>query len=502
MIKPTLALLIAVLLSSCASTSQTRVLSGKGESFSYPSSAALEKPGTSLELAAYRSALIQSPHYEVWLGFDETRSDFQGRLSLKFTIPANRFELIDDRGIPLDFESGQIHSLKLNGSFIPAPQVASLYDQKKLHLPKSGLRKGLNQIEVQFEHASSAGLGLQRFKDPADSRVYWFSSFKNDGLQLILPSFDQPNLQSTFELTVDVPENWVVVSYAMEKEVSPVGRQERWVFAESLPMSPRKFSLAVGPFQEWSSEAEGVPLRILARQSLGERVPAGAWFELSEGGIHQLIEEVENPFPFPKLDQIFVPTSHASTHQSTTFLPEALLNTPAKKEYFLNVTHTLYTEFSKAWFGNLLTPRWHNTQWMEDSLSRHLGILAVSRATRYGNEAWSMLPNPRSKTEKRPLHFHRSVQHSRNESLPDQFLQSDAPLFMCFLRQEIGPEKWSRFLQTLTTRYARKNLTLGDFVFTLQQTGEKKDLYARLRPYLSGSPLPESVRCDIPAKSK
>ena len=89
---------------------------------------------------------------------------------------------------------------------------------------------------------TNTGEGLHRFVDPVDDTVYLYSQFETYDAHRMYACFDQPDLKATFQLTVDAPESWEVITNA------PGTRDGgHWVFEVSKPMSTYITALNAGP---------------------------------------------------------------------------------------------------------------------------------------------------------------------------------------------------------------------------------------------------------------
>jgi aminopeptidase N len=105
----------------------------------------------------------------------------------------------------LDATCVEVAEVVLNGTTLDLEQVV---DETRITLPDLA---AANTVRVTATMAyKHEGKGLHRFVDPGDDRVYLHSQFEPFDAHLVYPCFDQPDLKTTFTLTVDAPAEWVV----------------------------------------------------------------------------------------------------------------------------------------------------------------------------------------------------------------------------------------------------------------------------------------------------
>ena len=320
--------------------------------------------------AERRAALVKNPEYELALSLDGESEKFTGREALRFTLEAPADDLT------VDFAGGKIESLTVNGQRVAEPDGAGTF----FSLPKSLLRAGVNVVETSFSHPYAADpAGLYRFKDPEDGRVYLFTNFEPYDASKVFPCFDQPDLKATYALSVDAPGDWRVISASAEETVAASGARRTWTFGRTPRLSTYVFSVDAGPFHVWTSSAGAIPLRLFARESLAQYVPAREWLELTRRGFDFYGGYLDLPYPFQKYDQLLVPDIERDMENAgaVTFSDDFVLRstqTPASGDAILH-------EMAHAWFGDLVTMKWWDGLWLNESFATYMSGLSLNRAT-------------------------------------------------------------------------------------------------------------------------
>ena len=98
---------------------------------------------------------------------------------------------------------------------------------------------------------SRAGLGLHRFVDPADQRVYLYTQFEVAEARRMYACFEQPDLKATFEISVVAPQDWTVVSNSPAVPPTPAG---------STPNTDPQYTMSSSELESEIAQKTGYPL--------------------------------------------------------------------------------------------------------------------------------------------------------------------------------------------------------------------------------------------------
>ncbi len=216
-------------------------------------------------MALARARQVRQVSYALWFALDPEREEYQGRVVIDFALEAEA-----QGELSVDFQEGGVRAIAINGAILSPEQVAERYDGNRIRFEIRELKPaGANSIEIAFAHAySTTGNGFHRFVDPADARVYTYSNFEPYNANRMFPCFDQPDLKASYELSVEVPADWQVISSTLESQVTSLDGRATWSFPPSAIFSSYVFPLHAGPYASWKGDARGIPIRLFARQSL------------------------------------------------------------------------------------------------------------------------------------------------------------------------------------------------------------------------------------------
>ncbi|MGW3959531.1 aminopeptidase N [Amycolatopsis sp. NPDC005003] len=295
----------------------------------------------------------------------------------------------------VDIIADRVHSATLNGADV---DVSAYVEDKGIAL--AGLAES-NELTVTADcRYMNSGEGLHRFVDPVDDGVYLYTQFETADAKRMFACFDQPDLKSVYRLTVIAPKDWKVVSNAIvaTTEETPEGAV-RTVFKESERISTYLVALVAGPYAEWHDEYtddhKTIPLGIYCRASLAEHMDADRLFTETKQGFGFYHEKFGTPYPFSKYDQLFVPEFNAGAMENAgavTFLEDYVFRSRVTRYAYERRAETLLHEMAHMWFGDLVTMRWWDDLWLNESFATFASVLAQAEATEYKN-AWTSFAN-------------------------------------------------------------------------------------------------------------
>jgi aminopeptidase N len=246
-----------------------------------------------------------------------------------------------------------------------------------------------NELVVEGRFAySRTGEGLHRYRDPEDGLVYLYSqTFLNDA-QRVFACFDQPDLKAPFTFTVTAPAGWTVLTNSGGREVSP----GRWEFERTAPLATYFAAVAAGPYEGVQDEHGGIPLGLYGRRSMRPHLDPERLLATTKQGLDYFQRLLGIPYPFGKYDQVMVPEFNAGAMENpglVTFRDERYLRrgttTQADREELAGVQ---LHEMAHMWFGDLVTMRWWDDLWLNESFAEYLAHRALVDATEH-TDAWT-----------------------------------------------------------------------------------------------------------------
>ncbi|MEC7001236.1 MAG: aminopeptidase N, partial [Actinomycetota bacterium] len=248
----------------------------------------------------------------------------------------------------------------------------------------------------------NTGEGLHRFIDPVDDETYLYTQFESADARRMYACFEQPDLKANFQLTVTAPDHWQVISNSPTPDPEPAGPgMAVWNFDASPPMSTYITALVAGPYHLVRDSYTGphgtYPLGVFCRASLAEHLDADDIFELTKQGFAFFEEQFQVPYAFGKYDQLFVPEFNAGAMENAgcvTFLEDFVFRSRVTQAAYEQRANTILHEMAHMWFGDLVTMKWWDDLWLNESFAEWAAHHANVHATRF-SEAWTTFANLR-----------------------------------------------------------------------------------------------------------
>ena len=328
-----------------------------------------------------RSQRVSEVELELALRFRAGAESFRGEARLSFNLSAERGDL------RLDLKCERLERLLVNGR----PVEARAREPFCVMLPAHALREGANLVELTYEAAyDRSGNGMHHFLDPVDGREYLYSNFEPFSAHRVLPCFDQPDLKIVMRLTVTSPVEWLAVTNTVEERNSIEGECVTRFFRETPRLSSYLLFLALGPYAMVEDRQARVPSRLFARQSMARYLDPDEIFELTRAGLEFFGDYYGVPYPFEKYDQLFVPEFNPGGMENpaaVTFHEMVLFrHEPSMRERGRRADVILH-EMAHMWFGDLVTMRWWDGLWLNESFATFMAAHAQAKATRF-DDAW------------------------------------------------------------------------------------------------------------------
>ncbi|MBW9118739.1 aminopeptidase N [Microbacterium trichothecenolyticum] len=335
--------------------------------------------------AQERRAIVDTQSYEIALDLTKGAEVFGSRSVVRFTATPGATTFID-------LIAREVREITLNGRSI---DPASAFADSRIAL--DGLAAD-NELVIDADCLyTNTGEGLHRFVDPVDGEVYLYSQFEVPDSRRVFAVFEQPDLKATFAFTVTAPEPWKVVSNSPTPEPKKHGDgTATWTFDATPRISSYITALIAGPYEATYSEltsASGrvIPLGVYGRKSLWQFLDADYIFDKTRQGFAYFEEKFDYAYPFAKYDQLFVPEFNAGAMENAgavtfteTYVFRSKVTDAVKERRVVTILH----ELAHMWFGDLVTMKWWNDLWLNESFAEWASTIATAEATEW-TEAWT-----------------------------------------------------------------------------------------------------------------
>jgi aminopeptidase N len=350
-------------------------------------------PGTNLtrDEAQTRARLLGVDSYTVELDLTTSEKTFSTTTTIAFTCTEPGAATF------VDLVGASIGEITLNGDSLDPAEV---YADNRIQL--GNLQSG-NELVVRADCPySRSGEGLHRFVDPVDDRVYTYTQFEVPDARRVYATFEQPDLKSRFSFRVTAPEGWVVVSNAPTPEPETLGAGKAiWRFPATDPMSTYITAVIAGQYHAEFTTYRGqhgeIPLGHYCRQSLVPHMDTDELVKLTSQGFAFFEDAFDYPYPFHKYDQLYVPEYNMGAMENAgavTLRDEYLPRSRQDRSFYEFRCSVILHEMAHMWFGDLVTMRWWDDLWLNESFAEWACYHAAVEATEF-DESWTGFTNAR-----------------------------------------------------------------------------------------------------------
>jgi len=339
--------------------------------------------------AATRSSLVSVDSYVIDVDLSTRNDTFPSTTTVTFSAT-------DGSSTWIDYIAPSVSSITLNGKDVEL----SAHDGFRIQL--TGLAEN-NELTVVGESAyMNTGEGLHRFVDPVDDEVYLYTQFEIADARRVFACFDQPDLKASFQFTITAPSHWKVTSNSATPTPEKISESAaRWTFDPTLRMSTYITAIVAGPYFEVRDTFEGefgtYPLGLYCRNSLAEFLDPEELFEVTKQGFQFFEEAFQVGYPFGKYDQLFVPEFNAGAMENAgcvTHHEDYVFRSKVTRAAYEQRANTVLHELAHMWFGDLVTMKWWDDLWLNESFAEWAAHHASARATKY-TQAWTNFVNQR-----------------------------------------------------------------------------------------------------------
>ena len=330
---------------------------------------------TRLEAGA-RSALIDVTGYRVELDLAQGPATFESCSTVRFTCAQQGASTF------LDVKPYRLHRVTLNGVLV---DLAG-FDGERVGLTSLALQ---NEVVVTATMSySNDGQGLHRAVDSADGLHYVYGHSFLDAAPRVFGCFDQPDLKAPYDVSVTAPPEWIVLGNGAATRTG----EGSWVLATTKPLATYFFTVCAGPYVSVTAVHDGIPLGVHARASLREPLERQAeqMLTITAQSFDYYHSLFGIRYPYGQYHQVFVPEFNAGAMENpgcVTLRDQYVFRGAMTRDEVLTRSGTITHEMAHMWFGDLVTMKWWDDLWLNESFAEYMSHRTLCEVTEF-TDAW------------------------------------------------------------------------------------------------------------------
>ncbi|WP_345665381.1 aminopeptidase N [Streptomyces venetus] len=412
--------------------------------------------------AQTRAELLDVHRYTIELDLTTGDETFDSRTLIRFGARTDGDTFVELR-------PAELRSATLDGH----PLDPDTLDGNRL--PLKNLTAGEHELRLDARmRYSRTGEGMHRFTDPTDGETYVYTQLFMDDVQRVFAAFDQPDLKAVFDLSVTAPQGWTVLANGVTTHADGL-----WTAAPTPKISTYLVAVAAGPWHSVRTEHRGLPFGLHCRRSLAPHLDddADELLDVTRACFERYHEKFDEPYPFDSYDQAFVPEFNAGAMENpglVTFRDEFVYRSAVTDTERQTRAMVVAHEMAHMWFGDLVTLKWWDDIWLNESFAEYMGYQTLTEATRFTDtwtdfgvtrKAWGYDADQRPSTH--------PVAPEAVDDTASALLNFDGISYAkgaSALRQLVAWLGEKDFLAGINTHFARHkfgNATLADFIDNL-----------------------------------
>ena len=436
------------------------------------------------EEATLRSGVVKAGAYRVTVdvtgnGVADPERTFASHTELDFVSQGGSTHL--------DVIADEIRSATLDGSPLPTDEFDGY------RLPLKDLTEGSHTIVIDAVcRFSRTGEGLHRFVD-TDGKIYLYSQFETADARRMYATFEQPDQKATFQLTVLAPAHWNVFTNSRSVAGELIGEGiARFEHAPTPVISTYITALVAGEYHvvrgQITSAAGLLPASVACRASMAEFLDADRILETTQRGFDVFESTFGVPYAFDSYDQIFVPEFNFGAMENAgcvTFRDQYLFRSRVTAREMEARDNTILHELAHMWFGDLVTMRWWDDLWLNESFAEWASHFAADKiAEKYGTGAnpWASFSNERKSwaymqdqlSTTHPIAADMSDLEKVEQNF-DGITYAKGASVLKLLVSFVGIEAFAKGVGSYFRKHAHGNTTLTDLLSELE-TASGRDL--------------------------
>ncbi len=342
------------------------------------------------------------------------------------------------------------------------------------------------EIKVEFTGVHNDGMyGFYRSEYTNNGKTgnLLSTQFEAADARAAFPCLDEPELKAKFNVSLIIDKKMEAISNMTVKEERDAGNGKKVVtFEESPKMSTYLLYLGVGEFESIEDSLGGLKIRVVAAP--GKLHLAALPMQYAKELVRAYEDYFDIKFQMPKLDLIAVPDFAAGAMENwgaITFRENALLcddkTALANKQ---RIAETISHELAHQWFGDLVTMKWWDDLWLNESFATFMGYKMVDKiipkweiGLQYVNQVIAPAFSADALKSTHPISVHVSSP-GQIDGLFDEISYQKGGSVLYMLEDFVGEDIFRKGLQIYLKKHSYGNASKSDLWSAIQEAAEKE----------------------------
>lgn len=377
-------------------------------------------------------------------------------------------------------------------------------DEILVNIEELNFKKG-DKIQLKIEFSGKItdamhGLYPCYYKENGEKKELFATQFESHHAREVFPCVDEPEAKATFSLEIRALSDLEVLSNTEIIEKNENGNIQQVRFAKTPKMSTYLLAFVLGDFKRVSKKTKsGVEVSVLATKAQKSEL-----MEFPLSFAVRVLEFYEDffgqKFPLSKCDHIALPDFSSGamenwgliTYRETALLAGKNSSISSKKYVALVIAH----ETSHQWFGNLVTMKWWDELWLNESFATMMEYLATDAL----EPKWKIWEEFAVNEAVLSLYrdaidgvqaVHVPVHHPDEIStiFDSAIVYAKGARLMNMLRKYVGNDAFQKGLQRYFDKFKYQN-TIGDNLWDCLSEASGKNVADFMNPWLFKSGYP------------